>query len=456
MEYKPHKYQEFGTEHIITNNYAGLFLDMGLGKTVSTLTAIQRLMYDYFLVDKVLVIAPKRVAEETWSAEIYKWDHLRGLTISKVLGTESARKKALFKKADVYIINRENVEWLVQYIGHSWMFDMVVVDELSSFKSAKSRRFKALRQVRPKIKRLVGLTGTPSPNGMLDLWSQLYLLDMGERLGKTITSYRDAFFNPGKSKGHIVYEYKIQASAEEEIYKRIEDICISMKAKDYLDLPVRIDNNVMVTLSPENKAKYDEFEKTEVLALVGTEISVANAAGLTNKLLQFANGALYDENKKAHLIHDDKMDRLAELIEEANGKPVLVLYSYRHDLDRMKAYFGKRLSTFEEGTVKVMDRWNKKEIEILAGHPASMGHGLNMQNGGHILIWFGLPWSLELYQQAIARLDRQGQVEVVTNHLLISKGTMDEDVVKALMNKEKSQDALMEAIKARITKYTAL
>lgn len=456
MHYTPHNYQVHATKHVIQHPYSGLFLEMGLGKTISTLTAIDQLMHDYMEVNKVLVIAPKRVAEDTWTSEINKWDHLKHLTVSKVLGSEVNRKKALFKKADIYVINRENVEWLVQYIGAMWPFDMVVVDELSSFKSAKSRRFKALRVIRPKIKRLVGLTGTPAPNGLIDLWSQMYLLDQGERLGKTIGAYRAAFFKPGKQVGHIVYNYRLLPEAEQQIFSRIEDICVSMKAEDYLELPERIDNVVKVKLEEKTLKAYYEFEKKEILALAnGDEISTPNAAALTNKLLQFANGAIYDEMKVAHKIHDDKLDQLDELIEAANGKPVLVFYTYKHDLDRIKERFRDKVVTFEDGgTSKVMQRWNNKEIEILCGHPASCSHGLNLQAGGHIMIWFGLPWSLELYQQAVARLDRQGQVETVTNHILLSEGTMDEDVWKALSNKSVGQDVLMEAVKARIEKYT--
>lgn len=455
MHYTPHAYQKHAIEHVIKHPFSALLLEMGLGKSSATLTAIDQLMHDYMEVNKVLVIAPKRVAEDTWTSEISKWDHLKHLTVSKVLGSEVNRKKALFKKADIYVINRENVEWLVQYIGAMWPFDMVVVDELSSFKSAKSRRFKALRAIRPKIKRLVGLTGTPAPNGLIDLWSQMYLLDQGERLGKTISAYRAAFFKPGKQVGHIVYNYRLLPEAEQQIFSRIEDICVSMKAEDYLELPERIDNVVKVKLEEKTLKAYYEFEKKEILALAnGDEISTPNAAALTNKLLQFANGAIYDEQRVWHKLHDDKLDQLEELIEAANGKPVLVFYTYKHDLERIKERFKGKVVTFEEGTGKVMQRWNNKEIEILCGHPASMGHGLNLQAGGHIMIWFGLPWSLELYQQAVARLDRQGQVEVVTNHILLSEGTMDEDVWQALNGKEAGQDALMEAVKARIEKYT--
>lgn len=425
---------------------------MGLGKTVSTLTAIDSLLNDYFAVDRILVIAPLRVAQSTWTDEIEKWDHLKHLTVSKILGSEPNRKAALLKKADIYIINRENVPWLVSHLAGHWIFDMVVIDELSSFKSAKSSRFKALRSVRPKMRRVVGLTGTPSPNGLIDLWSQMFLIDMGERLGKSITNYRQHFFHPGAANGHVVYNYKINKGSEEEIYNRIGDICISMKAVDYLDLPERVDHNIKLELSEEQFKQYCEFEKSQVLELLsGPEISVANAAALTNKLLQYANGALYDEDKNWHEVHDIKLDALEEIIEEANGKPVLVFYSYKHDLERIAKKFGKRVRTLD-GPAEIK-QWNDGKIEILIAHPASAGHGLNLQKGGNIIVWFGLPWSLELYQQAVARLHRQGQTSMVMNYRLIVKGTMDQDVLRALDYKAVGQDALMEAVKARIEKY---
>lgn len=452
MEYKPHGYQAHATEHIVKNPEAGLFMEMGLGKTVATLTAIDRLIYEDFEVDRVLIIAPLRVAEITWTDEIEKWDHLKHLKVVKILGKESARKAALLKKGDIYLINRENVPWLVSYLQGNWIFDMIVVDELSSFKSAKSARFRALRKVRPRSKRVVGLTGTPSPNGLIDLWSQVYLLDMGKRLGQSITNYRNVFFVPGKSNGHVVYNYRLRPESEKAIYDRIGDICISMKAKDYLELPERIDVVKKIEFTEETKKLYHQFERTEILKLAEeTEISVANAAALTNKLLQFSNGAVYDENRKVWQLHDEKLDVLEELIEEAGDTPVLVFYSYKHDIDRIKNRLGKSAVLLEDSS-QISD-WNKKKIKILLAHPASAGHGLNMQDGGNVIVWFGLPWSLELYQQAVARLHRQGQRQVVSNYMLVCKGTMDEDVYHALSNKSKGQESLMEAVKAKIAAY---
>lgn len=455
MIYTPYPYQQHATQHIIDNPAAGLFLEMGLGKSVITLTAIDILMYQELEVSKVLVIAPKHVAEDTWISEAQKWDHLKHLSLSLVLGTERQRKEALQNKADIYVINRENVPWLVSHYGGSFFpFDMVVIDELSSFKSAKAIRFKALRMVRPLIRRIVGLTGTPRPNSLMDLWPQLYLLDQGERLGKTLTKYRDQYFTPGKRNGHIVYEYKLKGqSGEQEIYSRISDICISMKAKDYLDLPARIDRVVPVKLSIEKQQQYIEFEKKQILALADIdEISAVNAAALTNKLLQFANGAVYDDLKNFHVVHDEKLDALEEIVEAANGQPVLVFYSYKHDLQRiltrLKAYKPRQLNDRKD-----IQDWNDGKVAVLCAHPASAGHGLNLQAGGNIITWFGLPWSLELYQQANARLDRQGQTRSVIVHHLVTAGTMDEDVVASLQTKADGQEALMQAVKARIRKY---
>ncbi len=448
MKYIPHDYQEYAKDWIIEKEKSGLLLDMGLGKSIITLTAIDDLMFDYFEISKVLVIAPLRVAESTWDEEINKWDHLKGLRLSKILGSEKERIKGLYAPADIYIINRENVVWLVDKLKSSWDFDMIVIDEISSFKSHKSQRFKALRKVRPLVNRIVGLTGTPSPNGLIDLWSQVYLLDGGERLGKTITGYRDRYFLPDKRNQHIIFSYKLKEEAEDRIYEKIEDICISMKAKDYLNLPERINNIVSVTL--KDKEKYKKLERDLLLELEEGDIVANNAAGLTNKLLQFANGAIYDEDGDVTIIHDDKLNALDDLIEAANGKPVLVFYSFIHDKDRIKARYksAKILKTAED-----IKKWNKGEIEILLAHPASAGHGLNLQSGGHIIIWFGLTWSLELYMQANARLDRQGQKETVIIHHLVAKDTVDEDVIKALENKEIGQEALLQAVKARIEKY---
>jgi SNF2 family DNA or RNA helicase len=456
MIYKPHPYQLHCVEHIIEHKYCSLFVDMGLGKTSATLTAIDQLIYDMYEIKKVLVIAPKRVAEDTWTTESQKWDHLKHLRLSLVLGSERKRKEALKADADIYVINRENVAWLVGFYGTAFPFDMLVIDELSSFKSAKSVRFKALRRTRPLIKRVVGLTGTPIPNGLIDLWPQLYLLDMGERLGKTISGYRDTYFIPGKSNGHVVFDYKLKKESEQEIYRKIGDICISMKAKDYLTLPERLDQTITIHLPNQIKEQYDEFEKKQILALADLkDITAVNAAALTNKLLQFSNGAVYDANHDYVEIHAEKLEALAEDVEAANGNPFLLFYSFRHDADRILKHL-KYLKPHLLDKTSDIAKWNRKEIPFLLAHPASAGHGLNMQAGGHRIGWFGLTWSLELYLQAIARLDRQGQTEAVINRRYITAGTMDEDVLKAIENKAGGQDALMHAVKARINKYKHL
>ncbi len=453
MQFKPYDYQKHAIDHIIKNPYCGLFLDMGLGKTVTTLTAIDYLMYQELEVNKVLVIAPLRVADATWGEEIGKWRHLKHIKFSKVLGSVADRKRALKAKADIYIINRENVAWLVGYYGAAFPFDMVVIDELSSFKSPKSIRFKTLKMVRPTINRVVGLTGTPSPNSLIDLWSQLYLLDMGERLGKFIGTYRRDYFNPGQTNGHVVYNYKLKQNSEKAIYNRISDICISMKAKDYLELPDRIDRNVDVVLSEKDHFRYIEFEKKMVLEFMDEEeISVANAAGLSNKLLQFANGAVYNDDKEFIEIHNEKLNALEEIVECANGQPVLVFYTFKHDYKRISTQLKKYKPRKLEGS-RDIENWNKGKIQLLLAHPASCGHGLNLQAGGNIIVWFGLSWSLELYQQANARLDRQGQTKNVIVHHLVTRDTIDEDVLKALKNKAAGQNALMDAVKARVRKY---
>lgn len=453
MKYNPWPYQEFSTNHILQNLYSGLFLDMGLGKTISTLTAINQLMYEELEVNKVLVIAPKRVAENTWTAEKEKWDHVKHLKISTVLGSERQRKEALKMKADIYVINRENVAWLVGLYQSAFPFDMVVIDELSSFKSPKAIRFKTLRMVRPLVKRVVGLTGTPAPNGLIDLWPQMYLLDQGERLGKSITKFREIYFTPGRRNGHVVFDYRLNQGSEQAIYDKIGDICISMKSEDYLELPERINRTVEIHLSPATHVKYEEFEREQVLALEDLdEISAVNAAALTNKLLQFSNGAIYDADKNWHEVHQEKLNALEEIVEAANGQPVLIFYSYKHDLERivkkLKLYKPRKL----EGKQDIED-WNGKKIQVLLAHPASAGHGLNLQAGGNIIVWFGLTWSLELYQQANARLDRQGQDKPVIVHHLVVKDTMDEDVIIAIERKRSGQDALLSAVKARISKY---
>ena len=452
MKFIPHDYQKIAIEKIINLPAVGLFLEMGLGKTVSALTAIQELLYDRFEVSKVLVIAPLRVAQSTWSGEIEKWDHLQGLRLSKVLGSEKQRIEALHQPADIWIINRENTEWLVDYYGRKWPFDMVVIDELSSFKNPRSKRFRALRKVRPLIKRIVGLTGTPAPNGLIDLWSQIYLLDQGERLGKTLTGYRNRYFDPGRRNQNIVFEWIPKPFAEERIYEKISDICVSMKAEDWLQLPERIDNVIEVELPEKVKSQYKQLERDLILPLLDSDVTAANAAVLTNKLLQMANGAIYDEFGEAKEIHDAKLEALEEVVEAANGKPVLVVYSYRHDLDRIKNQLKKYKPRTLDSDQDVQD-WNAGKTQVLLLHPASGGHGLNLQTGGNIIVWFGLTWGLEYYQQANARLYRQGQIERVIVHHIVAKGTMDENVLKALTGKAATQEDLMEAVKARIEQY---
>ena len=445
MKYKPHNYQQFATDFILNQSICCLMLDMGLGKTVITLTALWQLALDSFDVSRVLVIAPKRVAEDTWPKELAKWEHLTGLTSSLVLGSAAERKAALQRKAFLYIINRENVTWLVK--NHYWNFDMVVIDELSSFKSNKAERFKAMKKVRPMVTRIVGLTGTPAPNTLLDLWPQMYLMDMGQRLGRFIGGFRDRFFLPDKRNREIIYSYKPREGAEDAIYALISDICISMKAADYLDMPERIDNRIEVSMSPKEQKLYDDFQKDMVLSIDDEELDAANAASLSNKLLQMANGAVYGEDKKVLPIHDRKLDALEDLVEAANGKPLLVAYWYKHDLQRIKARF-KNARCID--TAKDIDDWNAGQIPLALIHPASAGHGLNLQDGGCTIVWFGLTWSLELYQQLNARLWRQGQKHTVVIHHIITKGTHDEDVMRALENKDTRQSALIEAVRARI------
>lgn len=444
MKYKPHNYQEFARKFILDHPVCCLMLDMGLGKTVVTLTAIWLMALDSFDIGKILVIAPKRVAEDTWPKELKKWEHLTGLTYSLVLGSKKQREDALQKKADIYIINRENVAWLVE--NYKWDFDTLVIDELSSFKSNKAQRFKALKKVRPKVQRVIGLTGTPAPNSLLDLWPQMYLLDMGERLGRFIGGYRDRFFKPDKRNKEIIYSYKPRDGAEESIYQLINDICISMKAVDFLDMPDKISNRIEVSMDKKERELYEEFKREMIITLKGDEIDAINAAGLSNKLLQMANGAVYGENKKAVSIHDKKLDALEDLIEAANGKPLLVAYWYKHDLERISKRFDVRIIQ----TTEDIDDWNAGEIPVALIHPASAGHGLNLQDGGSTIIWFGLTWSLELYQQLNARLWRQGQKNTVVIQHIVTSGTHDEDVMRALESKDMRQSALIAAVKARI------
>lgn len=407
-------------------------------------------MFNSFEVSTVLVIAPKRVAEDTWSRETEKWDHLQHMKISKVLGSEKQRLEALRVKADIYVINRENVKWLIDYHRdqREWPFDMIVIDELSSFKSNKSQRFKALKIVMPLVKRVVGLTGTPTPNGYMDLWPQMYLLDRGERLGKTITGYRERYFTPGRRNGYTVFTWDMKDGAEKAIHEKIKDICISMEAKDYLDLPERINNNVYVKMDSKAKQLYEKLEKDLILQVEGEDITALTATTLTNKLLQMANGAVYDTVGNSIHIHDGKLEALEEIV-EFNDEPILVFYNFKHDFERLKDFFEKLEPRTLESSKDIKD-WNDGKIKLLLAHPASVGHGLNIQAGGHIIVWFGLTWSLELYLQANARLDRQGQTKNVIVHHLITEGTVDEDVMKALERKETGQAALLEAVKAKI------
>lgn len=444
MQYRPHEYQEYAKEFIIGQKISALFLDCGLGKTVITLTAVWELLLDYFEVRKVLVIAPLRVARDTWPGELGKWEHLTGIEMSAVLGSESERMKALNRRANVYVINRENVGWLVE---HSiWDFDMVVIDELSSFKSHKAKRFKALKKVQPMVLWMVGLTGTPAPNGLLDLWAEIGILDMGQRLGRFLGGYRERFFQPDKRSREMVFSYKPRDGAEEAIYNLLSDICISMKAVDYLKMPECIYNRVEVYMNEKEMELYNRLEKDMLIPYEDGDIDAVNAAGLSNKLIQMANGAVYDENGEVKHIHDRKLEALEDLVEEANGKPVLIAYWYKHDLIRIKEYIGAA----ELDTAEDFQKWNAGEIPVAVIHPASAGHGLNLQAGGSTLIWLGLTWSLELYQQMNARLWRQGQKETVVIHHLIAKGTLDEQVMESLAKKDSGQSALVDAVKARI------
>lgn len=451
MKYNPWEYQRHAKEWILNHKHCGLFLSMGLGKTVITLTAIQELLDDY-AVSRVLVVAPLRVAMTVWQEEAAKWDHLKGLRCVKVLGDEKSRNRAMWTDADVYIINRENVVWLVKNYGRKWPFDMVVLDELSSFKSPKAERFRALRTMRKCFDRVVGLTGTPAPNGLLDLWSQVYLLDGGDRLEKTLGAYRARYFNEGARNGNIVYNWVPKKGASEAIYQRIGDICMSMTAEDYLKMPDRFDIDVPVTMPEHSKQLYDQLERDLVLPYAEDKaITAANAAVLTGKLLQMANGAVYTGEEKDYTrLHSEKIYALTDIVEAANGHPVLVYYSYTHDLDAIREAFPQAIVLSKPEDI---NDWNAGKIPILLAHPDSAGHGLNLQQGGHIIVWYGLTWSLEKYQQANARLYRQGQTQPVTIYHLITTGTIDEDVRRVLTGKATRQDALIDAVKARIDKH---
>lgn len=445
MKYNPYDYQKYAIDFIVDNKVCALLIDMGMGKSSVTLSAIDILIKNN-KVKKVLVVAPIRVAKTTWPDEIRKWDHLSNLTFSVAVGTEKERKDALRRKADIYIINRENVEWLVNKSGFRFDFDMLVIDELSSFKSWSAKRFKSLLKVRPLVNRVVGLTGTPSSNGLMDLWAEYRILDLGQRLGRYITHYREEYFLPDKRNANVIFSWKLKPFAEDLIYERITDITISMKAIDYLKMPELIINEVKVDLDEQDKKVYKALKDDMLVDLKGAEIDAVNAAVLSNKLLQMSNGAIYDEDKNVVVVHDKKLDALEDLIEQANGKNVLVAYWFKHDLERIKSRFNCR-EILKDSDIR---DWNNGLIQVGLIHPASAGHGLNLQTGGSILIWFGLTWSLELYEQTNARLWRQGQKQNVVIHHIITKNTIDEDVMNALKRKEHTQNALIEAVKAEV------
>lgn len=445
--FTPHQYQRYCIKRTIQEEALGLFLDLGLGKTVITLTAINDLKFNRFAIKKALIIAPKKVAEATWSNEASKWEHLQHLRIMPVLGDTKKRVRALNTPADIYVINRDNVVWLTEYYRNAWPFDMVVLDELSSFKNHAAKRTKALSWIRPHIKRIVGLTGTPAPNGLLDLWAQVFLLDQGQRLEKNITGYRTKYFE----KNYNGFGFTAKPGADEVIQRNIADICISMKAEDYLELPDAITNVIPIVLDDKAQKQYDKLEKDLLLQVEGTEITATSAAVLTGKLLQLCNGALYDGDRHVHEIHDNKIEAFMELIEQLNGKPALVFYSYQHDLERIKQALAKSgLRVRELKTPQDQLDWNAGQIDILLAHPASAAYGLNLQDGGNHVVWFGLTWSLELYQQANGRLHRQGQKQKVILHHLVVQGGADQDVMAALEGKAVTQDKLLEALKARI------
>ncbi len=446
MKYNPHDYQKYATDFIIEKPISAIFLDMGLGKTVISLSAVFDLMLDYFEVSKVLVIAPLRVARSTWPSEINKWEHLKLLSYSVVVGSKKERVAALKEKSHIYIINRENVDWLVNKSGYKFDFDMVVIDELSSFKSYASKRFKSMIKVRPLIKRIVGLTGTPSSNGLMDLWAQFRILDFGERLERFITHFRNKYFLPDKRNGMQIFSYKPKDGAKEEIYERISDMTISMTSSDYLDLPECLYNEVKVELDEKEKLTYKKFKDEMVADFEGKEIDAVNAAALSNKLLQMASGFIYDEEKNFYEIHNKKLYALEDLIEGANGNPVLIAYWYKSD----KIRISKRFNVREIKTDKDIADWNNGKIPIALIHPASAGHGLNLQDGGSTFIWFSLTWSLELYQQTNKRLYRQGQKNTVIIHHIVASGTIDERVMKSLSCKDKTQVDLIAAVKAEL------
>jgi SNF2 family DNA or RNA helicase len=456
MKFIPHRYQEYCIRYIIAHPMAAIFLECGLGKTAITLTAILYLMFDRFEVGKVLVIAPLRVSRTVWPQEKSQWDHLNFLQMSVVCGSAKERKAALKAPADIYLINRENVKWLVEHFEKRqipWPFDMVVIDELSSFKNHTSQRWKALKKVRPMIKRIVGLTGTPAPKGLMDLWSEIYLIDGGERLGRFISRYRDKYFKPSGMNPYtgMIYNYTPLPGAEQEIYRKISDISVSMKAADYLDMPECVTVDRTVEMDPAEKRLYERMKAQLVVSLDGSEIDAANAASLSGKLLQMANGAVYNDDGDMKILHDKKLLELGDLIEQANGQNVLVAYWYKHDHERIMEYLsGLGYEPRDIKTDADIADWNARKIQVGLISPASAGHGLNIQKGGHLLIWFSLVWSLELYQQTNARLWRQGQKDTVVIQRIVTAGTIDERVIKAIEKKSFDQDSLIDAVRAEL------
>jgi len=467
LKYEPRAHQRVGESWLDEHDRTALFWEMGLGKTSTTMTMLKKKMFEEFSLNKVLVIAPKTVAEDTWTREAAKWDHLNDLRISPVLGTKAQRERAMKRDAEIYVINRENVQWLVETYGANWPFDGLVIDELSSFKSTKAKRWRLLKRVAPLCKVVWGLTGTPASNGYMDLFAELFLIDGGEHLGKTLTAYRDKYFNPGARKGHIVYEWRLKPGAKERIDAQLSTFCLSMTAGDWLDMPARVDIPHYVHMTPAERKLYDRFEQTKVLPLLEGKLTDSfedadhavvgsTAATLSGKLLQMANGAVYDDEGNVFHIHDQKLDALEEIVEAAQGEPVLVYYNYKHDLERIQKRFPDAESFGAgKGTADTIRAWNDGEISILLCHPASVAYGLNMQEGGHIIVWFGPTWSLELYQQANARLYRQGQVDTVFVHHILTEDTLDQRVMEALERKDGVQESLLNALKGYLNKEEA-
>ena len=453
MQYHPHTYQTRLKGFIIANRYAFLTVDMGLGKTVTTLTAIRELLEDYLEAERVLVIAPKSVAENTWTSECAKWDHLAHLRVSVVMGTEAQRVKALESDADIYVINRDNVQWLTEHMGRDWDFDTVIIDESSSFKNPQARRFKALRKVRPRIRRMILLTGTPSPNGHMDLWAQMWLIDMGQRLGRTLGAFRSRYFKPGRSNGHVVYDWILQPGAADAISEKIQDVTVSLKAEDWLEVPDLIESDIRIALSPTESKAYRDFERDQLVSVDGKDIEAVTAAALANKLLQFTGGAMYDTEHGWHTVSDAKLRALEDIVESAGEEPVLVFYQFKHELARLQERFKALQPVTFSGEPDILRDWNTGRIRMLLCQPASVQYGLNMQNGGHIIVWYTPTWNLEQYQQANARLHRQGQERPVLCYRLICEGTIDNRVIAAVSAKDSAQESLLTQIRQLHAKY---